>query len=90
MTKNYDYKVILNLETSAHGQRRYKTDKEIFEETLDLIRYYLKDKKKSKIFKVQRNYSTKKYLQERKQKAKEGFKYKRKLVNMPEGVRNGN
>ena len=46
MPRCYDYKVKVNFESSAHGQRKYLSDKEILEETINLMRAYLSGVKK--------------------------------------------
>ena len=68
MPRCYDYKVKVNFESSAHGQRKYLTDKEILEETINLMRSYLSGVKKSKYFKIERNYSIAKWAKEHKKK----------------------
>ena len=66
--KTCDYKVNLNFEFSSHGLKTKQTDSEIKKIALDLLAEHLKETKKSKMFRIVRNYSNEKYLQERKQK----------------------
>ena len=68
MPRTFDYKVKVNFETSAHGQPKYRTDKEILEDTIDLMRAYFSGVKKSKYFKITRNYSIAKWAKEHKKK----------------------
>jgi hypothetical protein len=65
--KTCDYKVNLNFQFSSHGLKIKPTDSEIKKTALDLLSEYLKETKKSKMFRITRNYSNEKYLQERKQ-----------------------
>ena len=63
--KNYDYKITINFEISGHNQLEYQTDKMIKENALQLLKQHLKEVKKSKFVKFQRNYTYDKWRKDR-------------------------
>jgi hypothetical protein len=66
--KNFDYKVTVNFEMSAHAQREYQTDKMIKESLLQMLKQHLDEVKRSKFVKIERNYSRGKWLKDRKKR----------------------
>ena len=68
MPRCYDYKVKVNFEVSAHGETKRLTDKEIKEQVVDILKDHLKRTKKSKYFKIERNYTIAKWAKEYKKK----------------------
>ena len=68
--KNFDYKVTINFEMSAHAQREYQTDKMIKESALQMLKQYLHEVKHSKFVKIERNYSRAKWSKDRLKKRK--------------------
>ena len=63
--KNYDYKITINFEVSGHNHQFYQTDKMIKESALQLLKQHMKDVKKSKFVKIQRNYTYDKWRKDR-------------------------
>ena len=63
--KNFDYKVTINFEMSAHAQREYQTDEMIKASALQMLKQYLDEVKHSKFVKIERNYSRAKWSRDR-------------------------
>ena len=63
--KNFDYKVTINLTTSAHNVPEYQTDSMIKKSVLEILKDHLQNTKKSTTFKIERNYSLAKWRKDR-------------------------